>query len=754
MLAMKKWLVTLSLLSLATVPVLAQNPPNWHDVRTIANPTPSQWHCSSLSSAPGVPFDSLFMAYARSGWGTNGNGFGLKRSGNLGVTFSDSLGVYDAYLSGSPVNHRTVAIAHETHGVHVVVLTNSGVYYLLSTNGGNSWSTPFKVNTDNNAYASVALEADPSGLTAFYAAAQGNLTLLVMCRRYTFGGNWSNQVSIPGSTKGRDPSATYVCVPPKNVLTLHVVYGLEVDGSVYQDYPVCQYSTDLGTHWTPEGLPCPSNYVYPNGPLPQPSIAANPAESNVYVAYTMDPINDGGLNFRIYCSKVGGTGFNLLTNLTSQTFIQMQPRLVIGAGDTLYAAWMDDRVHSGWPEIYFDRSGNGGQTWIDKPNGNVLISRSDPLKPYSCWQPDILADGIHQVVVWDSSDASGGYVIKYRKRSLDTKAPSAPTGLQVVWLNVVELYWTGVSDAAGYNVYRAPGTMPPFAFQKITPQPVIGTVYFDFSASPTGCYTYYVTAMDAGENESGSSNYAYYFGCSIGDQVASMDAGTPVPSPNTVRRAGYYSWGSTPDSTVDYDPDSLVYRFTGLAPDSFYLLGVGYFEGGSVRGRQQSLSIDGVQVHGASLLPDRPSEMVYLVPKQTYQDSMITVSFVKNLGPNAVVDQLWLYQAHFPNGGPQSAGVVDLKGAEIQLYPASPNPATSSVQFEYALASSQRVALALYDVTGRLVRTLVDREDLPGLHRLTWDGKDALGRRVKSGVYFARLKADSYQATQKVVFVR
>jgi hypothetical protein len=220
------------------------------------------------------------------------------------------------------------------------------------------------------------------------------------------------------------------------------------------------------------------------------------------------------------------------------------------------------------------------------------------------------------------------------------------------------------------------------------------------------------------------------------------------------RRAGYYTWGNTPDSTVDYDPDSLVYRFTGLAPDSLYLLGIGYYEDATSRGREQSLNIDGVQIHGAILLPGGPSKMLYLVPKRAYRDSAITVSVVRNQGPNAVVAQLWLYRAHFEGGGPQSAEVVDLKGAEARLFPAQPNPTNGAVQFEYALASFGEVTLSIYDVSGRLVRILVDAEVASGSHRLAWDGKDVLGRQVKSGVYFARLQTGKYVATQKVVLVR
>jgi hypothetical protein len=56
--------------------------------------------------------------------------------------------------------------------------------------------------------------------------------------------------------------------------------------------------------------------------------------------------------------------------------------------------------------------------------------------------------------------------------------------------------------------------------------------------------------------------------------------------------------------------------------------------------------------------------------------------------------------------------------------------------------------VAIYDVSGRLVRTL----QFPGAALLEWDCRDKQGRDISSGLYFARLKGSSVQA--KVVVIR
>jgi flagellar hook assembly protein FlgD len=57
-------------------------------------------------------------------------------------------------------------------------------------------------------------------------------------------------------------------------------------------------------------------------------------------------------------------------------------------------------------------------------------------------------------------------------------------------------------------------------------------------------------------------------------------------------------------------------------------------------------------------------------------------------------------------------------------------------------------------VNGRLVRTLVDREDTPGEKSIDWDGKDDRGMAVSSGVYFYRIVTPGLAETRKMAFIQ
>ena len=64
------------------------------------------------------------------------------------------------------------------------------------------------------------------------------------------------------------------------------------------------------------------------------------------------------------------------------------------------------------------------------------------------------------------------------------------------------------------------------------------------------------------------------------------------------------------------------------------------------------------------------------------------------------------------------------------------------------------VHLAIYDVRGRLVRTLVDGVASAGKKLITWNGRDKSGKSVTSGVYFGRLTAGKETMSKKLVLIR
>jgi hypothetical protein len=83
-----------------------------------------------------------------------------------------------------------------------------------------------------------------------------------------------------------------------------------------------------------------------------------------------------------------------------------------------------------------------------------------------------------------------------------------------------------------------------------------------------------------------------------------------------------------------------------------------------------------------------------------------------------------------------------------------PNPFNPSTSIAFSLAERGNVAVAVYDVAGRLVTVLVDDEIDAGPHSVEWDGRDAGGNDVASGTYFARMSTENKHFETKMILMR
>ena len=87
----------------------------------------------------------------------------------------------------------------------------------------------------------------------------------------------------------------------------------------------------------------------------------------------------------------------------------------------------------------------------------------------------------------------------------------------------------------------------------------------------------------------------------------------------------------------------------------------------------------------------------------------------------------------------------------------TPNPFNPSTTISYRIPEDEgtlRVKLTVYDLRGRTVASLVDREQGGGVYSVNWDGLDRQGRRAASGVYFYRLQAGSHNTVRKMVLIK
>ena len=119
-----------------------------------------------------------------------------------------------------------------------------------------------------------------------------------------------------------------------------------------------------------------------------------------------------------------------------------------------------------------------------------------------------------------------------------------------------------------------------------------------------------------------------------------------------------------------------------------------------------------------------------------------------------------------PRAASNSAHAIAAKAtaptAEIPQSPAAapslsvpaPNPFAVGTEIAYTVPTQRRVTLRVYNVAGRLIRTLVDATVPAGLHRARWDGRDSAGREARSGIYFFKFTAGDVERTARVMRLR
>ena len=121
--------------------------------------------------------------------------------------------------------------------------------------------------------------------------------------------------------------------------------------------------------------------------------------------------------------------------------------------------------------------------------------------------------------------------------------------------------------------------------------------------------------------------------------------------------------------------------------------------------------------------------------------------------------RLWLDAMTGPTniqvGGISLVGLPNPETLPIAtLHQNYPNPFNPETFIQYEISHDGPVRLAIYSVSGKLVRVLTNSVESAGFHRKAWSGQDATGRPVASGVYFYRLDVGGVSVARRMVLAR
>ncbi len=321
-----------------------------------------------------------------------------------------------------------------------------------------------------------------------------------------------------------------------------------------------------------------------------------------------------------------------------------------------------------------------------------------------CWTDDVLAGWL----------VDGG-------TTCEATVPAAPSGLTVTTLNdsQVQLDWTDNSaDEEGFIVSRDGVDIANVGADVVT--------FTDGGLDCETSYTYAVRAQNCAGESSGSSATGTTGTCPAGPtlSVASIDLSLRSRGPWTnaegsvlvVDQNGAAVGGATVTASWSGSASGTQSAITGSD-------GRAFFESDRTRSGSYcfTLTVDGVSLSGA-----------------TY-DAAGNVETSDSAG-NACSSRVQVARDEVPT--------------RAMITGVRPNPFNPRTEIFYFVPATTTVELAVYDVSGRRVATLVRGTRPAGEASVTWNGKDAMGRSVASGVYLAKMVAGGETITQRMTLLK
>jgi hypothetical protein len=493
-----------------------------------------------------------------------------------------------------------------------------------------------------------------------------------------------------------------------------IVAWLDYRGGTVSDLYVQRVNAAGTAQWAANGVPvCAAD----NDQF-TPDIVSDGAGGAIIAWYDMR-LNP---NYDIYAQRIDGSGNALWTTngvpVCTAVNIQKYPVMVSDGAGGVIIAWKDNR--RGPDDIYAQRlSATGTARWT--ANG-VSVCASGGVQRF------------HQI----APDGASGAVIAWP----DTRSGAYDIFAQRVSANGVAL-WT----ANGVPVCTAAGAQE---------NPMIvwdagGATFIAWQDSRSGAYDIYAQLVNS--SGGGSCTPNGFALC-----TAANEQSWPALAVDGTGGA-IVAWQDYRDG-INFNLYAASTRFSSVSPES---IDFGTVDVGEHRDTNYTIENDGCSV------------LALNVGETCEHFSIISDELVPFLGPGQSITLTLRYEpasagAHaceIETGAACSSvscsgtGIDQATGDDPPNVPAAtflaqnyPNPFNPATEISFGLKEPTNVSLRIFDAAGRLVRELAAGPHSAGSHRATWDGRDANGAAVSSGIYFYRLEAGAFSRTRKLVLLR
>jgi hypothetical protein len=172
--------------------------------------------------------------------------------------------------------------------------------------------------------------------------------------------------------------------------------------------------------------------------------------------------------------------------------------------------------------------------------------------------------------------------------------------------------------------------------------------------------------------------------------------------------------------------------------------------------------LDGGSHGKVSLAPRTVTSFECSIPPTCLADGVLDIDIANLAGEFASVSELYLWQGAEPSS--DAAEVRSLGGQTtggLQFTGLCPNPSSGKVMITYMIRHRCDIQVQVFDLAGRVVRTMSQEEHESGPGVVVWDGRTNTGSPTSAGIYFVRLTAsgrlsgaEEPTSTRKLVMIR
>ncbi len=156
-------------------------------------------------------------------------------------------------------------------------------------------------------------------------------------------------------------------------------------------------------------------------------------------------------------------------------------------------------------------------------------------------------------------------------------------------------------------------------------------------------------------------------------------------------------------------------------------------------------------VSGANAIsvPEEWTGYDYIFSSNLYSNVFVGIQCLSGNGSMLLLDRFQLWSSYVENDDEYSSLIPITNLSNF------PNPFQAATEISWQQKTSDKISLRIYDLKGRLVRSLTNETKSAGIQKLTWDGKDNNGKQVASGIYYSRLTdSNGKTATQKMMLIK